>query len=253
MDPMSRTYPRNEAAGAVRNGNGRTAPVGVSANGNGAAALALRTPVATSRVAPAAKRALDIALAVVLLIALLPLLLVVAGLIKLDSRGPVFFKQRRLGRTMTPFTVLKFRTMEHGAAQDRHREFIAQLAQNGSANGSAALKKLTDDPRVTGVGRILRKLSIDELPQLINVLLGQMSLVGPRPALEYEIEHYEALHFDRFSVRPGLTGLWQVSGRNRLGFKEMLELDAEYARTATLFTDLRILARTPGAAIRHAA
>jgi lipopolysaccharide/colanic/teichoic acid biosynthesis glycosyltransferase len=111
------------------------------------------------------------------------------------------------------------------------------------------MKKLQADPRVTSVGRYLRRLSIDEIPQLLNVLAEHMSLVGPRPALDYELEFYGPTHFERFAVRPGLTGLWQGSGRSRLGFKEMLDLDVEYVRHATLLTDLRILARTPRAAI----
>lgn len=199
-----------------------------------------------------ARRAFDLIAAVLLLICLVPLLLTVALLIKLDSRGPVFFRQRRLGKDMRPFTILKFRTMGTDATSEPHSRYIAELAQapNGSVRG---LKKLTDDPRVTRVGRTLRRLSIDEVPQLFNVLRGDMALVGPRPAIPYELKHYQPHHFERFSVRPGITGLWQVSGRSALGFKDMLDLDTEYATTATLGTDLRILARTPRAAIRNAA
>ena len=222
-------------------------------NGHAQAAEAAAAPPMGGRPPALAKRVLDVVIAILLLLALTPLMLLVAVLIKVDSPGPVFFRQRRLGRGMAPFTLIKFRTMHHGASAERHREYIAQLAREAPESTSEELKKLTDDPRITSVGRILRRISIDELPQLFNVLAGQMSLVGPRPALEYEIEHYEGEHFDRFRVRPGLTGLWQVSGRNRLGFNEMLDLDAEYARSASLTTDFKILARTPGAAIRHAA
>lgn len=208
---------------------------------------------ALRRAGPTARRALDVAVAALLLLLLLPLLLVLAALIKLDSPGPILFRQRRLGKNMRPFPVLKFRTMRTDATSEAHVRYIAQLAQSPNGGGGSTLKKLTNDPRVTRVGRTLRRLSIDEIPQLFNVLAGQMALVGPRPAIEYELEHYEPVHFERFKVRPGITGLWQVSGRNALGFKDMLDLDAEYASGATLGTDLRILVRTPRAAIRNAA
>lgn len=203
--------------------------------------------------ATAARRVLDLVAAIVVLLCLLPLLLIVAVLIKLDSPGPVFFRQRRLGKDMRPFTMIKFRTMVNDATPDRHSRYIAQLARGVDDGAHPHLKKLTNDPRVTRVGRVLRRLSIDEVPQLFNVIAGQMALIGPRPALDYEIQYYEPHHFERFSLRPGITGLWQVSGRNALGFKDMLDLDAEYAATATLATDLRILARTPRAAVRNAA
>jgi lipopolysaccharide/colanic/teichoic acid biosynthesis glycosyltransferase len=130
-------------------------------------------------------------------------------------------------------------------------EYIAKLA-TGQAD-EEGLKKLTADPRVTRVGRFLRRTSLDELPQLVNVLVGNMSLVGPRPALEYELQHYQERHYERFAVKPGMTGLWQVSGRNLIGFTEMLDLDAEYARSSNLLTDLKILVKTPWAAISGAA
>lgn len=224
--------------------------------GAGPAGAVTTAPVAPAREArrlgAAVQRGLDLAAAVLMLVCLTPLLLVVAVLIKLDSRGPVLFRQRRLGKDMRPFTMVKFRTMRRDATSDRHSRYIAQLASGGD-DGGDSLKKLTNDPRVTRVGRVLRRLSIDELPQLFNVIAGHMALVGPRPALDYEIQYYEAHHFERFRLRPGITGLWQVSGRSALGFKEMLDLDAEYAATATLATKLRILARTPLAAIRNAA
>jgi lipopolysaccharide/colanic/teichoic acid biosynthesis glycosyltransferase len=192
---------------------------------------------------PVLKRVIDVVLALVLLMAALPVLLVMALLVKLDSPGPVLFRQRRCGRHCRQFTVLKFRTMTDGADHTVHREYIAALA-GGSAE-STELKKLTGDPRVTRVGALLRRSSLDELPQLFNVLRGDMSIVGPRPAIDYELEHYEPHHYARFEVRPGLTGLWQVSGRSRLGFNEMLALDAEYARRSSAMLDARILARTP--------
>ena len=192
---------------------------------------------------PVAKRTLDIVLALIVLIVFAPVMLAIAALIKLDSRGPVLFRQRRYGRRQQTFTVLKFRTMVTDASEEAHRRYIAELARSGTTG--AGLKKLTADPRITRVGALLRKSSLDELPQLFNVLSGRMSLVGPRPAIEYELEHYDFAHYARFDVKPGLTGLWQVSGRSKLGFTEMLQLDAEYARSTGPITDAKILLRTP--------
>jgi lipopolysaccharide/colanic/teichoic acid biosynthesis glycosyltransferase len=198
------------------------------------------------------KRTVDLSAGLVLTVLLLPIMLLITLAVKLDSRGPVLFRQRRLGLDMEPFIVLKFRTMVADSSPELHKRYIAELANNrGSANGD--LRKLTADPRVTAVGRFLRRTSLDELPQLFNVLGGSMSLIGPRPALEYELEHYRQSHYRRFEIRPGITGLWQVSGRNRLGFHEMLDLDVKYSEDATLATDIGILARTPMAAVRHAA
>jgi lipopolysaccharide/colanic/teichoic acid biosynthesis glycosyltransferase len=215
-------------------------------------AAAVPVPSIGARANAATKRVVDVVFALVLILAATPMMLAIALLVKLETPGPVFFRQRRLGRDMRPFSMLKFRTMTADASSAMHEQFIAELALEGGTAGSG-LNKLVDDPRVTDVGRVLRKLSIDELPQLFNVLTGHMSLVGPRPALDYEIEHYLPSHYDRFQVRPGLTGLWQVSGRAKLGFFEMLELDVEYATSATLLTDLRILALTPRAAVGHTA
>jgi lipopolysaccharide/colanic/teichoic acid biosynthesis glycosyltransferase len=199
------------------------------------------------------KRALDVLVSGLLLIALAPVLSIIALAVRLDSPGPVIFRQRRLGRDLEPFAVLKFRTMHHDASSELHRSLIAKLAAEPAVAPSRSLKKLVADPRVTRVGAILRRFSLDELPQLVNVLRGEMSLVGPRPAIEYELDHYTARDFDRFVVRPGLTGLWQVSGRNRLGFREMLELDVRYARQSSLVLDLRIIARTPVAVLAGSA
>ncbi len=201
-----------------------------------------------------AKRGGDIVFASLLVLVLAPLLALVAIAIRLDSHGPVLFRQRRLGRDMRPFTVLKFRTMHDGVSSEAHKAYIARLASGeDEAEGDEGLKKLTGDPRVTKVGAILRQLSIDELPQLFNVIGGTMSLIGPRPALSYELEHYQPRHYERFLVRPGLSGLWQVSGRNQLGFNEMLDLDAEYAETCGPITDAKIFVRTPIAMVRDAA
>jgi lipopolysaccharide/colanic/teichoic acid biosynthesis glycosyltransferase len=212
----------------------------------------VRPPAAPPRTAaawPRAKRVADLLLACVLLVAILPLLIVVGLAIRLDTPGPLFFRQERLGRSRRRFTVLKFRTMHDGVSPEAHRLYIAKLA---SAEGEAGegLKKLTADPRVTRVGAFLRRTSLDELPQLINVVRGEMSIIGPRPALEYELEHYEPEDYERFDVRPGLTGLWQVSGRNNIGFRGMLVLDAEYARTSSARLDATILLRTPLALLR---
>ena len=198
-----------------------------------------------------AKGLFDRSAALVLVMLLALVLLIVAIAIRLDSPGPVFFRQRRRGLGGRPFTVLKFRTMADGASSEAHRRYIEQLA-TGEVGGPG-LKKLTDDPRVTRVGRVLRKLSLDELPQLANVVAGQMSLVGPRPAIDYELEHYQPHHYARFEVKPGLTGLWQVSGRSELGFSEMLDLDVVYVSTAGPVTDARILLRTPRALIGKSA
>ena len=212
------------------------------------------------------KRTVDLVVGLVLLVPLFPIMLAIGLAVRLDSPGPVLFRQRRLGRDMEPFTVLKFRTMANNSSPELHQRYIAELAGattngNGNGNGQHAangngageIKKLTEDPRVTRVGRILRRVSLDELPQLFNVIGGTMSLIGPRPAIEYELQHYTPLHYRRFDVRPGITGLWQVSGRNRLDFHEMLDLDVKYSEEATAATDLVILARTPIAAVRHAA
>lgn len=200
---------------------------------------------------PVAKRSIDIVASGMALLLLTPLLIVIAIAVRLDSRGPVLFRQSRLGQGVEDFTVLKFRTMRTGMPDDIHREYIAKLVAGDP--GAQGLKKLTEDPRVTRVGGMLRKTSLDELPQLFNVLGGHMSLVGPRPALRYELEHYLPHHYERFSVKPGITGLWQVSGRNQLGFHEMLDLDVEYARNGGLLLDLKILAKTPVAAVTGAA
>jgi len=195
----------------------------------------------------AVKRAFDVVASAVLLVVLSPLLLVSAILIKLDSRGPVFFRQERLGQGTRRFKVWKFRSMRTDADPEIHRRYIEQLVK-GDVDDSG-LKKLVNDPRVTRVGRVLRRTSIDELPQLFNVVSGEMSLVGPRPGIDYELEHYRPEHFRRFDVRPGITGLWQVSGRNELNFVEMLDLDVRYVDDIGPRMDLKVLVKTPMALI----
>jgi lipopolysaccharide/colanic/teichoic acid biosynthesis glycosyltransferase len=192
-----------------------------------------------------ARRVLDVSVAGTALLLLVPVLAVAALAVRLTSPGPVLFRQRRLGRHMRPFTVLKFRTMRADADSSLHRDYVRSLiGTEPPANAPDNLYKLVVDPRVTSVGRFLRSWSIDEVPQLWNVLRGEMSLVGPRPVIEYEVEQYPDWYLRRFAVKPGLTGLWQVSGRNEKTYEEMVRFDIEYAERRSLWMDLRILART---------
>ncbi|MCP4958993.1 MAG: sugar transferase [Actinomycetia bacterium] len=184
---------------------------------------------------------MDLIVASALLVVLSPLLMLVALLIRIESSGSVLFRQTRIGLGGTQFTVLKFRSMRSDADPEVHREF---LENQRTCAAELTYHKVQRDERVTRLGAVIRRLSIDELPQLINVLRREMSLVGPRPDVPYSLEHYEPRHFERFSVLPGLTGLWQVSGRSALSYQEMLELDLQYARTWTFRTDLRLLLRT---------
>ncbi len=188
------------------------------------------------------KRFVDVVGATTLLVVLAPLMLLVAVMVRLTSPGPVIFRQERLGLHRQPFTVLKFRSMCHNADPDVHRRFLFEHADGG--NGDVDHFKVVDDVRVTPIGVLIRKLSIDELPQLVNVLRGEMSLVGPRPDIDYSLDIYAPHHFRRFDVLPGMTGLWQVSGRSELSFLEMLDLDVVYADTWSLGLDLMILFRT---------
>jgi len=185
----------------------------------------------------ALKRSFDVLVSVLVLIVLAPLLAVIALAVSLSSRGPLIYRSIRPGIGGTPFACFKFRTMRTDAEQMQ-----ADLESLNEATG--ALFKIRQDPRLTPVGRLLRRYSLDELPQLANVVLGQMSLVGPRPPLAYEVEHYPPEAFERFAVKPGLTGLWQVSGRCELTFDEMIALDVDYARRRSLLLNLWILART---------
>jgi lipopolysaccharide/colanic/teichoic acid biosynthesis glycosyltransferase len=184
-------------------------------------------------------RALDLVAGIVVLIIVAPLLLLIALAIKLDSSGPVLFRQVRVGRRQAEFTVVKFRTMQHEADHEVHRNHMMQLIQ-----GNAPAPKLTADDRVTRVGRLLRRTSLDELPQLWNVLSGEMSLVGPRPPIPYEVSNYPEHWFDRFAVKPGITGLWQVNGRSQVSLAEMVRMDVEYAERRSARLNLWILLRT---------
>ena len=207
-------------------------------------------PVRPSRSTRMLKRALDVVGASAALLATAPLFILAALLIKRDSPGPVFFRQPRLGQGMREFNFLKFRTMAVDSDDGLHREYIKSLMSKDAAPGENGLYKLDRADAVTRVGGWLRRTSLDELPQLINVLRGDMSLVGPRPCLAYEVEHFAPHHFDRFLVPAGMTGLWQVSARAHSTFVEALDLDVLYAQSAGLGLDLRLLARTPLQLIR---
>jgi len=188
---------------------------------------------------PAAKRLLDLLVAGVGLIVALPVLLVAAALIKLDSRGPVLYRHVRLGRGGRPFVCYKLRTMAAGAGDGIHRERMRRVITTRAVN-----VPFHEDPRITRVGRWLRRASLDELPQLWNVLHGEMTMVGPRPPLPYEVECYQDWQLARLAVRPGLTGYWQVFGRGRVSIQEMCRMDLQYIRQRTLLMDLQLLLLT---------
>ncbi len=192
----------------------------------------------------AVKAGLDRLGAALLLVALSPLLLTVAASVRLTSRGPVMFVQTRIGRNGKPFRMLKFRSMQRGA------EALVEALQEDNDAADGLLFKLRSDPRITPVGRLLRKYSLDELPQLFNVLTGSMSLVGPRPALPDEVARYAPDLRRRLSVKPGLTGIWQVAGRSDLPWDEAVRLDLGYVDHWSLRLDLWILVRTPVAVVR---
>ncbi|MCZ7568422.1 MAG: sugar transferase [Ardenticatenaceae bacterium] len=210
------------------------------------------------------KRLMDVAVAVLLLLLLAPVFVLIACAIKLDSPGPVIFKQERVGRRRrradgtleeTFFTFYKFRSMYSNSDDSIHRAFVKKLIEDGSERKLASLKrdntiyKMDDDPRITRVGRFIHKTSLDELPQLWNVLAGHMSLVGPRPALPYEVALYKPWHKQRLDVMPGITGLWQVTARSSVPFDEIIKLDLDYVERQSLLLDLKILALTPVAVI----
>jgi exopolysaccharide biosynthesis polyprenyl glycosylphosphotransferase len=199
------------------------------------------------------KRSMDFVGSLVGLVILLPVFLSVALAIKLTSKGPVFFKQERVGRGGKKFTFLKFRSMYVNCDERAHKEYVTKFisqsqegAANSGSNGEAAVYKLTGDRRITSIGNFLRKTSLDELPQFINVLKGEMSLVGPRPPIPYECEIYDIWHRRRLiEVKPGITGLWQVEGRSKSAFNDMVRLDLKYINEWSLWLDLKILLKTP--------
>jgi lipopolysaccharide/colanic/teichoic acid biosynthesis glycosyltransferase len=212
----------------------------------GAAAVAV---AAEPRWQAAARRAIDLVFSTLLIALFSPLLLAVTIAVRLDSRGPAFFRQRRVGLEQSEFTLYKFRSMRLDADPRGHRDYVTALikgqAEAAPESDRKELYKLAVDDRITPVGRWIRRWSIDELPQLFNVVLGNMSLVGPRPAISYEVDEYPSWYLQRFSVKPGLTGLWQVSGRNERTYEEMVRLDVEYVERRTLWLDISILFKTP--------
>jgi lipopolysaccharide/colanic/teichoic acid biosynthesis glycosyltransferase len=200
---------------------------------------------------PRWKRLLDLGIGLPALILVSPVMIAAAGLIRLTSRGPILFRQTRVGYGEARFTMLKFRTMRVAPDDDRAQSEIVREELEGTASPDpeTMLYRPADDPRVTAVGRVLRKCSIDELPQLLNVVRGEMSLVGPRPATPSEVELFTPQQRRRHECPPGITGLWQVSGRNRLSSREMLDLDLAYVERASLPLDIKILLRTPRAVL----
>lgn len=188
-------------------------------------------------------RALDVVVSAVLLILLAPVFAVIAIAIRIDSPGSPFFRQERLGRGLAAFTINKFRTMGHGVEHETHRVYVQGLIKGDGPNEDGMFK-MAQDARVTRIGHFLRRSSLDELPQLWNVLRGDMSLVGPRPPIDYEVDAYPSHWFERFAVKPGLTGLWQVSGRSETTLEEMIALDIEYVRARSFWRNVSILLRT---------
>jgi lipopolysaccharide/colanic/teichoic acid biosynthesis glycosyltransferase len=198
---------------------------------------------------------LDIVLSLALIIVVAPLLLLLCLVVRSTSAAPALFRQERLGRNKQPFTMLKLRTMYIDNDDWIHRDYVTRLlsADQTAPAGDSGLFKLAADPRITPLGAWLRRTSLDELPQLFNVLHGEMSLVGPRPVLPWEAQLFEEAHQQRFAVKPGITGLWQVNGRSRLSMRKALELDIEYVIRRSFTLDLAILLRTVPAVFRGGA
>ncbi len=194
------------------------------------------------------RRCFDLVVSLALILLLSPLLIGVALAVRLDSHGPALFRQRRVGYREGEFTLFKFRSMRVDADPRGHQEYVTALIKGETASQEAGrenLYKLAVDNRITPVGRWIRRWSLDELPQLFNVVKGDMTLVGPRPAIAYEVSEYPSWYRERFSVKPGLTGYWQVSGRNERTYEEMVRLDIEYVERRSLGLDLLILLKTP--------
>jgi exopolysaccharide biosynthesis polyprenyl glycosylphosphotransferase len=223
--------PRNGAHGAW------ASPRTVASASAAAPVLPFETPVAEGFYLAAGKRILDVIGAVVALVLSAPVVAVIATLIRIESRGPVFYRSTRIGRGGRPFTFFKLRSMVQDAEHHRHH-----LAHMNEADGPVF--KIARDPRITRIGRFLRSTSLDEIPQFYNILIGDMSLVGPRPPIPTEVAQYEPWQLRRLDVRPGLTCLWQISGRSRIGFQEWMRLDLEYIRHQSLALDVKILLRT---------
>lgn len=210
----------------------------------------IETPSEGGWLGSTGKRMIDIVLSSLALLVLLPVFLLIATAIKLSSKGPVLFRQERIGHLGRPFMFLKFRSMRISTQSTIHREFVRKLINGNLDVPQNGIFKIQNDPRVTRVGHILRKTSLDELPQFWNVLIGDMSLVGPRPPLLYEVEVYDIWHRRRvLEARPGITGLWQVTGRSRTCFNDMVRLDLHYTQSSSLWLDLKILLQTPRAVL----
>lgn len=195
------------------------------------------------RLYPALKRGLDVAVASAMILVLMPLLLVLYVAVRVTSPGGGIYRQQRVGLDGRTFDILKFRTMHDRCAEDVHRNYVSRMLA-GEVEAEDGIYKLDRDDRVTAVGSLLRRTSLDELPQLWNVLRGDMSLVGPRPALPWEVEMFPDWSMNRLSVPPGLTGLWQVSGRSDLSYEERVRLDMHYIRNHSIWLDLQILVQT---------
>jgi len=215
-----------------------------------------RTVPQSPGIGGAVKRFADVAGSLIALCLLAPLMLIVAVAVAITSSGPIIFRQTRVGKGGVPFTFYKFRSMVTHSDDSVHREFVTKLIKSGDgthtlAGSGQAPFKLQSDPRITRVGRFIRKTSIDELPQLFNVLKGDMSLVGPRPPIPYEAAQYQAWHLRRvLAIKPGITGLWQVEGRSRVTFNDMVRMDLRYIRDRSLALDLKILLRTVAVVLR---
>ena len=193
------------------------------------------------------KRGLDVLIALGMLVVFGPLMLLLALGIRLSSPGPIFYRQTRIGKNGNPFKMLKFRSMQVTNNPDLHREYVQKLIRENldpAKLGNGSLK-LVGDPRITGLGKYLRKFSLDELPQIFNVLRGEMSIVGPRPPLPYEYEVYKEWHKQRLAVLPGITGLWQATAHNIVSFDEMVKIDIRYIQSATFWLDIKLMFLTP--------
>jgi lipopolysaccharide/colanic/teichoic acid biosynthesis glycosyltransferase len=209
-------------------------------------AVSLEIPVAPNRYLPI-KRVLDVVVSLLLMVLFAPFILLIGLGIRITSPCPVFYRQMRIGKNGKLFRMLKFRTMWVDTTPDLHREYVQTLIKENTQPRDLGRRslKLAGDPRVTGIGKYLRKFGLDELPQLFNVLKGDMSIVGPRPALDYEDEVYDEWHRQRVAVLPGITGLWQVTARNTVAFDDMVQMDIFYIEHMDLWLDLKIMLLTP--------
>jgi exopolysaccharide biosynthesis polyprenyl glycosylphosphotransferase len=220
-------------------------------NGDRSQTSTLYPDLPHGKTASIVKRSMDIAGALAAVVVGAPVLLAIAAAVRLTSKGPILFRQERIGQYGRKFTFLKFRSMHVNNDPSIHEEYIKQLISGSvSTPQNGTVYKLTNDPRITPVGQFLRKTSLDELPQFFNVLLGEMSLVGPRPPIAYEVKRYDIWHRRRLlAVKPGITGLWQVKGRSSTTFDEMVRLDLQYARSHSVWLDVKILWSTPRAVV----